>query len=221
MNKTIHSYTFFLLGFFWLLFYHPAPAQAPTHDAWAKATRGLDYSKDLPDPPQKRRALPDMPISNDSAPSFSPFWANFWQLAAIGAGILIVAYGLYRMLLAQSNKLPQDATVQITLENLEQHLHESDLERFLRDAKSNGAFSQAIRIYYLMTIKKLAEKKVITWSPDKTNRTYQRELQNAPYLPEFKWATRQYEAVWFSNKALQVSEFQSLEPLFQQLIQKI
>ena len=75
------------------------------------------------------------------------------------------------------------------MDNLDQYIHETDLERFLREALAQGNYTLAIRLYYLQVIKDLSAKSAIRWSREKTNRDYQRELRShrlaEPFLAEW------------------------------------
>jgi len=186
---------------------------------WEKATQGLDYSKDVP---QARK--PERNFQADDLPQWGAGWEVFGKIAqilAIVLAFLAISYGIYRMVQTPGNKSIAQDGVEITLDNLEDYLHESDLDRFLREAKAKGAFGLAIRLYYLQIIRKLSEKKIVQWARDKTNRDYVLELQRHPQQSAFKMATKTYEKVWYGNQTLHLSEFEAIEAEFQQLRDKI
>lgn len=200
----------------------PAPvAMRPLQDAqWQKAAEGLDYSKDQPKPPKPVRQRPldnagrDWTLNTDA-------WGKALQILAIILAVALIGYGIYRMLQEPRNRAVARDGVEITLENLEQYLQETDLERFLREALAQGNFAQAIRLYYLQAIKDLSGKNAIHWSREKTNRDYLREMRTHPLSQAFRIATLEFERVWYGNARMDAAEFARLEPDFKKLISSI
>ena len=45
----------------------------------------------------------------------------------------------------------------------EEHIYESDLDRFIREATEQGNYALAIRLYYLAIIKELSLNRTILW----------------------------------------------------------
>lgn len=185
---------------------------------WEKAADGLDYSRDLPRPPKVRQPRS---IDYDGGLDWTlgtGQWGAFLQGLAIALAVLLIGYAVFRMLQAPANrKLARDG-VEITLENLDAYIHESDLDRFLREALAAGNFALAVRIYYLQTIKKLSERKAIRWSREKTNRDYLSEMKTHPRFAEFRALTRRFERVWYGNQTLAAPEFAQIEPEFKSFL---
>jgi len=195
----------------------PAAAQRPVPESqWEKASADLDYSKDVPKPKKER------PPANAPTPDFdAAFWGNIAQMVAILLAVLAIGYGIYRMLQEPRNRRIARDGAEITEENLEAYLHETDLDRFLREALARGDFPQALRIYYLQVIKRLSEADAILWSKEKTNRDYLREMRAHPNGPEFQHATHTFERVWYGNLPLDAAGFARLEPAFKTLLAQI
>lgn len=204
----------------------PAPAAQPVAtrpiaaERWADASAGLDYSKDRPKPPKPERQHTPR---NVNWGGMSQFLGNLLQTLLIIAAIGGIAFGIYRMLQEPRNRriLRAQDGVEITEANLDQYLHETDLERFLRNALANGQYALAIRLYYLQAIKDLSERGNIKWAKEKTNRDYLREMRNHPQHDNFRSATRTFERVWYGNEGLNADEFARLEPQFKSLLANI
>jgi hypothetical protein len=198
----------------------PVFNRAISEDVWAKVEKGLDYSTDQPQPEKKQKKLnsPQFP-----EPRWNPGqgWGVFFQVLAIIAVVLALIYAFYRIMQAPRNSTLASDGVQITLENLDKYLHESDLDRFLKEALSTGNYTLAIRLYYLQVIKNLSIKQAIHWAQQKTNRDYIREMREHRLHTPFKQVTRQYERVWYGNSAIGLNEYNQLEPEFKQLLQSI
>lgn len=182
-------------------------------NSWDKATGGLDYSKDRPNAPKERKKREE----NNSGPSLD--WTgmfkglgSLFQVLAILLALGIIAFGVYSMLQAPRNRVIARDGTEITLANLDEYIHETDLDRFLQEAKATGNWSLAVRIYFLQIIKILSEQSALEWSKEKTNRDYIREMRNHRLGAEFREVVRQYERIWYGNQELNAEEFARLEP---------
>jgi Domain of unknown function (DUF4129) len=189
---------------------------------WDDASNNLDYSSDVPKPPKPVKeqepptAFPDMSGWNAS----TAWLGKIFQMLAIVLAIAAIAYGIFRTLQAPRNRRigqAQDGTV-ITVENVDAYIHETDLERFLREALAAGNYALCIRLYYLQTIKVLSEKGNIKWSREKTNRDYLREMREHRLGAAFRENTRTFERVWYGNQALSAAAYNELEPGFKGLL---
>ncbi|MGD2033948.1 MAG: DUF4129 domain-containing protein [Bacteroidales bacterium] len=109
----------------------------------------------------------------------------------------------------------------ISFDNLEENLHESDLDALLNRALSEGAYALCIRIYYLKIIKSLSERHFINWKKDKTNYRYVNEMATRPEGRKFVWLTNVYEQVWFGNTRVDKSLYDSLRKHFSDYLNKI
>ncbi len=197
--------------------YHPPPLEPVAvrsieHKRWDDASGGLDFSKDVPKPPKEE----EQRKPTDYSPSFD--WTSatqglgsLLQVLAILAAAAAIIYGIWRMLEAPRNRQIARDGVEITLNNLDDYLHETDLDRFLREALAQGNYPLAVRLYYLQIIKNLSEKNAIKWSREKTNRDYQRELRGHRLAEPFREATRMYERVWYGNQALTAEGYTGME----------
>ncbi|MCW5923856.1 MAG: DUF4129 domain-containing protein [Saprospiraceae bacterium] len=198
--------------------YQPAPlapmaVRSIKGERWDEATQGLDYSKDRPKPPrEKKQRDPNVGNSNIDWTSATQWLGNLLQTIAILAAAVAIAFGIWRMLRAPRNRQIARDGVEITLDNLDTYLHESDLDRFLREALGRGNYTLAVRISYLRIIKNLSEQNALKWSPEKTNRDYLREMRGHSSAELFREATRIYEQVWYGNQPLSAAEYERLAP---------
>lgn len=192
---------------------------------WKKAMGGLDYSRDLPEEEKKK---PPTANPGDGMNVSEPQWQGIGKLGGMlaqGLAILIavgaIGYGIYRMLQEPRNRRIARDGAEITLDNLEAYLHETDLDRFLREALDGQHYALAIRLYYLQTIKALSQVGAIQWSMEKTNRDYLREMRAHRLLQPFQAVTGAYERVWYGNAPLDQSGFARLQPEFTSLLKSI
>ncbi|MCB0531729.1 MAG: DUF4129 domain-containing protein [Lewinellaceae bacterium] len=190
---------------------------------WERAAQELDYSRDVPEAKKEKKK------KNSDAPSGFPnpfdsidtqFWGTLFQFLAILIAVAAIGYGVYRMMQEPRNKRIARDGAEITVENLEAYLHETDLDQFLREALARRDFSQAVRIYFLQIIKQLSESGAIRWSKEKTNRDYLREMRPHPQYESFRGLTRSYERIWYGNVTVDEKMFSEIEPGFKALITK-
>lgn len=193
--------------------------QAPTEEQWRKASGDMDFSKDLPEA-EKPRPQPS-PSSRRDWNLDTAGWGAMMQVLAVLLGVGGLAYALYHMLRQPRNRTIARDGVEITLDNLEEYLHETDLDRFLRAALADGNYALAIRIYYLQIIKDLSGKGLIRWAKEKTNRDYLREMRRHHLSEDFVFVTCSFERIWYGNAPLDASGYNRLEPRFSGFLQGI
>ena len=204
-------------------------------DSWQKAIEGIDYSGDAPDEVDIDEDEDDGTIGEGgeirerqydrSSSSEKTFWGNFFKILFIILVIIVIAVLAY-FLIGGSISRPKSRKFEagdgsINIENVEENIHESDLEGFIRQALAEGNFALAVRLYYLAVIKELSLNKKIKWKKDKTNRDYQNELRSGPLFQPFKRATRIFERVWYGNGQLDQQSFEQLQPIFRGLIDRV
>ncbi len=194
-------------------------------DQWSKASAGLDYSSDAPEPPKKVKE--EQQRQNNRSNNWDwnwdwDFWKRIFKVLSIIIFLSLAGWLLYNFVQAPPNSVirAQDGT-EITMDNLEQYIQETDLERFLRLALEGGNYQQAVRVYYLQVIKQLSAAGAIAWSREKTNRDYIREMRPHPQASAFRALTRTYEAVWYGNGDLDQGTFVQVEANMKRFLDRL
>lgn len=204
---------------------------------WQNVIEGLDYSGDKEkekkaesDPAQGRERHYN---SNRDRPNFDltfgTDFASFLLKALIVLFGLTICFLLIRTLIDNKSTLgfkrkkkPKDTIASsIDIKKIEENIHETDLERVIRQALEGKDYALAIRLYYLAGLKELSLKKAIKWKRDKTNRAYLNEMRENPLFETFRRVTAIFERVWYGSTKLDEQDFQRLEPQFKQFIQSI
>ena len=204
---------------------------------WKNAIEGIDYSGEVAgDKIEKKEKNPpgEVDIDEDderSYDTFTPmdnsggFFSFFFKLillsiAAIGLALLIAnMIGMEGFKRRPRSRKIQTKVSEITLENVEENIHESDLDRFIREALQQDNYALAVRLYYLAIIKELSLNRWIKWKKNKTNRDYIRELRNTNLHSGFREITRMFERVWYGDNELKGMDFRSsFQPQFQQML---
>lgn len=119
------------------------------------------------------------------------------------------------------NNRKVDAATYAIIEQMEEDLPNSDLERFLAAALADSNYKLAVRVYFLTIIQTLADQEHIVWKKDKTNNMYLRELRQHPSYDRIRTITRQYERIWYSNMRFGANDYERIKPRFDDLLQKL
>lgn len=182
---------------------------------WEEQKKDKNYRNERP--PEK----PEVPEGTYriSVPQGGPFL----QVLVFGIVIIGLAFLLYKLLGGTFVKNKKVSNKVFTIEDIEDRIHESDLDRLLREALERKDYRLAIRIYYLAIIKELSLKELIRWKRDKTNREYLNEVIAAK--PElhggFRETTIAFERAWYGDIEVGEQDYNSLSPRFRQFMEAI
>jgi len=117
--------------------------------------------------------------------------------------ILIFLYFIFRYLLGiDLIRLKRRKNIKFPMVDMtdeERIMQEEDLKKLIADAEANKDYRLAVRYHYLSLLKKLVDKGLIDWRPEKTNRDYVYELQNSSFSSDFIKLTFVYDYVWYGN----------------------
>ncbi len=203
----------------------PPPPSKPVamrnipENQWKKAGENLDYSSDRPEPIKPQKPTESKPTNTNNWNPDWKFWGDFGQIFAIIIAIIALGFGIYKFSEQPTNRqIASDGTV-ITFENVEEYLHESDLDRFLREAKAANNYQVAVRLYFLKIIRELSERGQITWSKEKTNRDYLREMRPNPQHRDFRNVVNSFEKTWYGLAQLDETAFLQIENQMQQFLE--
>lgn len=99
----------------------------------------------------------------------------------------------------------------------EEELENMDLQSLLDDALTQSNFSSATRYLYLITLKMLHERNLITWGIEKTNIDYENELKGHPISSIFNSLTSYYEFVEYGDFSIDKVGYKDVDSLFNEL----
>lgn len=169
----------------------------------------------------------DLPLPEEQKPASQkeirmPGWISLAFKAIMWAVIAaVLAYIVY--VIVQQIRLNKSAVSEIIDDDIEiesaEKLGKINFRKSIQQTLEKENYRLAVRFYYLWIIQQLSDDGSITFSKDKTNQTYVRELtQNNRISPDlaagFKTCTRLYEYVWFGNFDVDKSRFEEIEPQF-------
>lgn len=203
-------------------------AQEPdrmNEDAWKEATDGVDYGS-LNEPEEEEEEEENEEEEEDSD---SSFWnwniginPTFLKVLSISLIVILLTFVLVKLL---GNRVGfgklKEKELSFSLEDIEENLEETDLERFKREALEKKDFKTAIRILYLMILKDLSIQNKIEWKREKTNSRYVREMRGKEGFNEFRDLTRSFEYVWYGDMPFSASDYQQLLPAFSSFLDSL
>ena len=136
---------------------------------------------------------------------------NFWNYVYIAVIITVVvlilkkAYGKNISFLLR----PNNKSLQIDYEVSEENIHELNLDALISKAIDEKNYRLAVRYQYLKTLKLLSDKQIISWRPEKTNRSYLYELNDMQKRNEFEKITTLFEYAWYGDKPVNAENFEA------------
>jgi len=203
------------------------PTQELDKQKWKEMTADMDYSGKREEIKEEEKGEKKDSFGDDFfrerniSGGGSLFGAGLFKVFAI---VFLIAVVIMVILFLLKDGLPKNKKIEkiaITLENIEENIHETDLERFIREAKEKGDYALAMRLYYLAIIKELSLKKLIKWKRDKTNGEYLRELRSSAFFAGFNEVTNIFERTWYGGGKMDVETFVEVEGKFRGLVDKI
>jgi len=124
----------------------------------------------------------------------SIFGIIFWIVAIGLFGFLVYKLFLSDSALFSRNRKNISSEIDVAAEE-----ETGDIDGLLRNAIRSGNYRLAIRYLYIQSLEKLAEKKFIEISSNKTNYEYVSEVRKQSFANDFASLTLQYEYVWYGE----------------------
>ncbi|MFL5728800.1 MAG: DUF4129 domain-containing protein [Cytophagaceae bacterium] len=106
-------------------------------------------------------------------------------------------------------------------EEVPSDIHEINFDKLIQEAIASKKYRLAIRLSYLLLLKELAVKNLISWSPEKTNYDYLRELQAGKLRDEFAHNTLMYEYVWYGDFEIDQDNFTNVSAAFRDFTKQV
>jgi hypothetical protein len=144
------------------------------------------------------------------------FKAITWAVIAAVLGYII--YVIVQQIRLNKSAVNEVIDNDIKIESAEK-LSKINFRKSIQQTLEKENYRLAVRFYYLWVIQQLSDNGSITFSKDKTNQAYVRELAKSQQASDeistsFKTCTRLCEYVWFGNFDVDKSRFEEIEPQF-------
>lgn len=105
--------------------------------------------------------------------------------------------------------------VNIKDEELHENIHEINFPETILKFEKSGDFRSAVRYQFLLVLKKLSDKKLIAWNPEKTNKDYVAELKAAHLKEEFFNLSYIFDYVWYGEFSISEESYQKFKNQYQ------
>lgn len=144
-----------------------------------------------------------------------------------GIATLIIIYVIYSIVKLILNKEGQwifgkSTTKKIVkYDDVELNIKNIDFEKLIKNTIKSGEQRLAIRYYYLWLLKKMSEKNMIDWNPEKTNSDYFYEIKNESIRNDFGYASYLYNYIWYGEFDLDDTTFEKAQKTFEKTLQSI
>lgn len=150
-------------------------------------------------------------------------WTVFFEvLPYIAVAVFIVLLTWYlashNFILFRKKSTTPHTTV---VKDAPQDIFSIDYTASIRQALQQKNYRLAIRLQYLELLKKLSDRQLIHFLPDKTNIEYLLQMRSSHYYDDFFTATRHYEYSWYGLFDVTENMYQKINNTFQQLKQKL
>lgn len=129
----------------------------------------------------------------------------------------VVSFFIYRIagmekigLFGRKSKAPA-----LPYESLQEDIHGMNFEDAIGQAVAAHNYRLGVRLLYLRSLKHLADKELISWQIDKTNRTYVYEVTQPEIRPAFERLTSLFEYVWYGDFPVRETDFSEVKREFE------
>ncbi len=140
---------------------------------------------------------------------------GFWQATLLLLALAALAYSLRFFFGSSVSPLFSASGRAFDAGNLsELEIRETDLDAILRESLKTGAYRDAVRILYLMSLRHLSDDNRIVLGDGKTNNDYCRELDR-PLQQPFVEVTRVFEYVFYGQFEVDADAFHAIHGEFE------
>lgn len=186
-------------------------------ETYEKLTKDVDYKENIKQREEKE--------TNENFELDSPDLGNWSLLTDVLKGlgifgiIILLAYIVFRIFDQHYlNRSIKNISDSISIDNLEEHIHELDLFDFLTKALQEGNYKLAVRIHYLIIIKELSVKNYIEWKKQKTNGEYLSALFGQQIFPLFQKSTTVFERIWYGDIDINEKTYLNAQSVFTNIL---
>lgn len=135
----------------------------------------------------------------------------------IVAGVLIFAIWLFNKLNPAAALLEEPGQNKVFFSEEEEIVQSRDITSLVATALEEGNFRLAIRYQYLMILRKLDSKGVISYESAKTNADYLREIRQKSLQDQFKHLTWIYDFTWYGSFSAGEEDYNKAEREFSKM----
>ncbi len=105
--------------------------------------------------------------------------------------------------------------LEIEEKELHENIHEINFPESIARFENNGEYRSAIRYQFLYILKKMSDRKIITWNPEKTNKDYVAELKDQHLKNEFSKLSYIFDYVWYGEFGIDKEDYSRFKQQYQ------
>ncbi|MBL7950921.1 MAG: DUF4129 domain-containing protein [Flavobacteriales bacterium] len=106
---------------------------------------------------------------------------------------------------------PRSAAEVVTVD---EDIREMDLAALIAEAEGKGDLRRAIRLHYLLVLRKLVDQGVLRWSPDHTDRDYMAQIKDSALRARFTQVALVFQWVWYGHGEVYAEQYAELRRPF-------
>lgn len=186
-------------------------------EEWKELCEDVDYSENYLE--SKEEEDPHRRVSSHGSSASADGLKYFYYGLVLVAIVLIVLW-LTRNLKGNT-KLEEKTIIAENLADLEENVHELDLEQLLKEALARGDFRLALRLNFLIIIKLLSQKGHIRWAKEKTNWEYYAELKDRLIADQFREIVNSFEGFWYGEHPLDIRQYYNAEGTYKAMQERL
>lgn len=152
-------------------------------------------------------------IDPNKASNYTTNILRFFGIAILG----FLLYILIRYLMSKDGNFlfgKKNRNINIANQDIEENIHEINFQERILQLENQQDYRSAIRYHFLFSLKKMTDKNLINWNPEKTNRDYLRELKNIHLKEDFSRIIYIYDYIWYGEFDAQEKDYQHYKLFF-------
>ncbi len=144
-------------------------------------------------------------------------WPAVLKYVTIGVCIGVIIFVIFKLAGVDFKWLAgKSKAIEVPYDESLENIHEISFDDEIGNTLQNGNYRLAVRLLYLQTLKRLSDKGIIDWLPNKTNLAYVKEVLKADKdYEEFVHLTNQFEYIWYGDFSVDKTAFANIQQSFQ------
>lgn len=110
----------------------------------------------------------------------------------------------------------KNTKTEIKDEELHENIHEINFSDTIFRYENSAEYRLAVRYQFLLILKKLSDKKLISWNPEKTNRDYSYEIKNENLKNKFADLALIFDYIWYGEFSVDYDAYVKFKEQFQE-----
>lgn len=130
----------------------------------------------------------------------------------IGLAVIVILYGIFKPDIRNIFFTNDRKSIKYS-EEIED-INVIDFDKLIEDAVEKGNYRFAVRLNYLKVLKLLADRGIISWRIEKTNREFVREIKLKQIKSAFENITSNFELIWYGGLTIEADSYNEIKESF-------